>query len=324
MSNEKSLLTPSITDAISSYFSIGPLIHEPRVVSIDKINQVWEIETKKGRFALKRVSTKRLYEETEKIARYFQQAKLPVITALKGIYQHGPYYFQLFEWVEGKVMSVDEILPQQAEKIGSLLFNFHQMNLTPSQFDLTILNDLFYDYPFNKAEWVRAVDMACALKINSSDKLQSLLPELIAVSEESREATARLKPSRLISHRDIGPQNVIWNSDDDPVIIDWELAGLIPPTVEVLGIAFDWSVVRHDKIDDSRYNALLQGYQQAGGSMSQVPLAFAALMGTWLSWLLVNLQRFIAGKCPDRAEKEVIQTLLTFEEVYCKGRYLGG
>ncbi len=49
-------------------------------------------------------------------------------------------------------------------------------------------------------------------------------------------------------------------------------------------------------------------------------------MGTWLSWLLINLQRFIAGKCPYRAEKEVMQAgaLLTFEEVYCKGRYLGG
>ncbi len=85
MSNKKFLFTLSITDAISSYFSIGPLIHEPRAVSIGKINQVWKIEMKKGHFALKRASTKRPCEETEKIARYLQQAKLPVVTALKGV-----------------------------------------------------------------------------------------------------------------------------------------------------------------------------------------------------------------------------------------------
>ncbi len=130
------------------------------------------------------------------------------------------------------------------------------MNLTPSQFDLTVLNDLFYDYPFNKAEWVCAVNMECTLKINSGDKLQSLLAELIAVSEASREATARLKPFRLISHRDISSQNIIWNSDDDPVIIDWGISGTYPPwwrCLEARSIGVWFTTIK----SMTRYNALL-------------------------------------------------------------------
>ncbi|WP_251366017.1 hypothetical protein [Coxiella-like endosymbiont of Rhipicephalus sanguineus] len=32
-----------------------------------------------------------------------------------------------------------------------------------------------------------------------------------------------------------------------------ELAGLIHPTIELIGMAFDWSVIRPSQIDDHRY-----------------------------------------------------------------------
>ena len=313
MPNEK--LTRAITNAIASYFSIGPLIGKPKAVSIHKINQVWQIETKKNRFAVKRVLSRPLYEETGKIACAFKKAGLPVVTALKGMYQQGSNYFELFEWIEGKVLSVDKVLPNQIEEIGSILFKLHTVDLIPAQFELASLNNLFYEYQFDKGEWEKLVAQACALKIKCKDKLQSLLPTLIEVSKSSQEVIKKFKSTRLLSHRDISPCNVIWQPDGSPLIIDWELAGLIHPSIEVMGAAFDWSIVRHDKIDEHRYHALIHGYQQAGGSFTGIHRALTALMGTWLSWLLVNLQNFIEGKSLHWAENEVVRTLRTFDHV---------
>ena len=314
MPDEK--LTRTITNAIASYFSIGPLISKPRAVSIHKINQVWQIETKKKRFAVKRVLSRRLYEETGRIAWAFKKAGLPVVTSLKGIYQQGSNYFALFEWIEGKVLSVETVLPDQVEKIGDILFKLHTVDLMPTQFDLSSLNNLFYEYRFYKGEWEQLIDQACALKIKCKDKLQSLLPTLIEVSKSSQEAIKKFKSTRLLlSHRDINPNNIIWQSDGSPLIIDWELAGLIHPSIEVVGAAFDWSIIRYDKIDEHRYHALIHGYQRAGGSFTSVRMASTALMGVWLSWLLVNLQRFIEGKSLNWAENEVANTLYTFDHV---------
>ena len=70
----------------------------------------------------------------KKIAQNFQNAGLPAITAHpKGIYQCGPYYFQLFNWINRKKLATYEISPEQAEIIRTLLVaSFHANTLQPS------------------------------------------------------------------------------------------------------------------------------------------------------------------------------------------------
>lgn len=311
------ILTSTIVNGICSYFSLGSLFADPLPVSLARSNEVWQLKTETGLYALKRVTCKGgVYEETEKIARNFKNLGLPVITAHpKGIYQYGPYCFQLFNWINGRTYAPSEVLPFQAEILGTLLAYFNHNTLNPSQLNLGILNDYFYNSHYNKRVWIKTIRDAALLKIREYQQLQFLAPLLMRVAEIGSAAMQKLS-FRILSHRDIRPSNVIWKSTTDPIIIDWELAGLINPTIELIGMAFDWSIVNPNKIDLHRYQRVIRGYLCSGGILNQITIAFDALMSIWLNWLLYNLKRYVRGEGFKVAECEVVHTLLTFKEVY--------
>lgn len=66
------------------------------------------------------------------------------------------------------------------------------------------------------------------------DQLQFLTPLLMRSAETGSVAIQRLS-FRIISYRDIIPNNVIWKTMTEPIIIDWELAGLMHPTIKLNG-----------------------------------------------------------------------------------------
>ncbi|WP_052246351.1 aminoglycoside phosphotransferase family protein [Coxiella endosymbiont of Amblyomma americanum] len=292
---------------------------DPILVSTGRLNKVWKLSTQTGLYALKCVFSKSAYEETDKIANNFKNVGLPVITMHpKGLYLYGMYCFQLFDWIKGKKLTPDKITEKQVEIVGNLLARFHSLSLQSTQLDVTILNNSFHNYTmsYDMDLWVSVLHKAVSLKVNEYNQLKSLSPLLVKIAERSSVSAAQLSSTCVISHRDISPNNVIWKQKDKPIIIDWELAGLIHPTAEVIGAAFDWSIVHPTQIDILRYQRLVQAYVNSGGILNHISLAFEAAMGVWLNWLLYNLRCFVANKDTKIAEREAARTLLTFKAVY--------
>ncbi|QHG92562.1 aminoglycoside phosphotransferase family protein [Coxiella endosymbiont of Amblyomma sculptum] len=315
----------SVFDKVSAYFSLGPLLEDPVLISVGRLsnNEVWRLKTRSGSYALKRMSSEseEICRENEKIVKNFQNSGLSsVISFPKGSCLYGSYFFQLFDWIIGEKLVSEKITTKQTKIVGSLLANLHIHALDPSKLDLAVLNNSFHSctYSYDKDLWTDVLNKAILLGIKESDQLKSLALLLMETAEKSNIAAMQLLSSCIIGHRDISPNNVLWKTKEQPVVLDWELSGLIHPTTEVIGTAFDWSVVNSTQVDEHRYQKLVREYVRSGGILSQVRLAFKALMGVWLNWFLYSLGKFVGGKdsIARVAEYEAIHTLLTFKKIY--------
>jgi len=322
-------LTDSLIKKITELFNLEEVIAPPTSIPGGKVHQVWKLQTEKTSYALKRLNIETsspsvaLYRETQKIAKIFKQNNISVITAL--LSNHDPIiflgnnYFMLFDWMEGEKVSPQHATLAQARKMGQVMANMHQLRLSSDSCDTSVLNSDFYHHVFSASQWEQLVAKATQQGIKHAGKLLESLPLILKVCQQAEKSTNALKSKRIISHRDASPNNVIWQAHQSPIIIDWELAGLIHPTVDLLGGAFDWSLVRSDAVSLDRFKAFTGAYFAMNGQVDRVTDAFFGLMGIWFSWMEFNLKRFIDQK--DKAQKElgereVLHTLIAFHTVY--------
>ena len=309
-------------DRLSDYFQTGKITQPPRLVLGGKVNQVWKISTDKKSYALKRIRDLPVnlfrYRQVEAIALQFQKHGILAVTAHcidnAPVAEMDQDHFMLFDWVEGKVLTPGKIKRHHVEKMGGVLAQMHGINVPSSSVDLSVLNDVFYSFEFSKGRWQALIDQARVKKIKSIDSLQAHLSLIIEASEQAKASWARLKTPFVISHRDMSPHNVVWKNDETPAIIDWELAGLIHPTVEFIGAAFDWSLLSSQEMNEQRFQAFIRAYCEAGGNVVELSDAFYTVMGIWLSWMEFNIRRFIDAEAP--AEREVEYTLSAFIRIF--------
>ena len=314
-------------DRIVDYFQGGKITQTPRLIPGGKVNQVWKIHTDKKSYALKRIVNSPVslscYRQVETIALQFQEKGLPVVTANRvnddpiGTIDQDD--FMLFDWVEGEVVTPEKIEPQHAEKIGAVLARMHGINASSSNIDLSVLNDTFYSFEFSEARWWALLDQAAIKKMKCADQCRINLSLIIEASEQANQSLSRLKSKPIISHRDMSPNNIVWKKNGTPMIIDWELAGLIHPSVDVMGMAFDWSLLKPHEINEHYFQTLIQAYCEAGGDVVEIFDAFYVVMGVWLSWMEFNIRRFVETKTlAQRAlgEREAMFTLLALGHVF--------
>lgn len=157
-------------------------------------------------------------------------------------------------------------------------------------------------------------------KINKLHGIHRLLKLVIP---SINRAVSHLKKKRVLSHRDVTPRNVIWTDSLTPNLIDWELAGCIHPTVEVIGAAFDWSIVTPDVINESNFHALCQAYTGEQGALISLEEGFLGVMGIWLNWLYSNLEHLPTSVSEHRPiyVAEIEHTVVTFEKVYARRKH---
>lgn len=112
----------------------------------------------------------------------------------------------------------------------------------------------------------------------------------------------------VISHRDLDSKNVIWTTDKTPYLIDWESAGYVNPTVELIEGALNWSRNQDGTSDKERFQTLIQAYLGAGGTL--YGNAFDAVYGTLgdtLGWLEYNMRRSVDEGVFNTDERELGQ-----------------
>jgi thiamine kinase-like enzyme len=58
---------------------------------------------------------------------------------------------------------------------------------------------------------------------------------------------------------------VIWRDSTSPVLIDWEGAGLINPTEEVINVAMEWAGMTEILFRKNIFSAVIESYRNNGG-----------------------------------------------------------
>jgi len=92
------------------------------------------------------------------------------------------------------------------------------------------------------------------------------------------------------SHTDLTPNNVIWQNDQ-PCIIDWELAGPIMPGQDVLATALNWSLDNDGQIRWPLFTALIESYAQHQTLPTITNISIIGTLIDWLAWVAFNLER---------------------------------
>lgn len=98
-----------------------------------------------------------------------------------------------------------------------------------------------------------------------------------------------LKENCVISHGDLLPQNVIWETDQNPVLIDWDNAGWINQDIDLFNTAINWAGIESGLFNRSLYDYFIKAYLIENPRKIQIDKSLiSASLGSWINWLIFN------------------------------------
>ncbi len=298
----------------------GEILEKPTRISGGFLNRLYKVKTIKGTYVIKALNPKVMKRKNAKnnhifaenvsnIARNHGVKCLPARVIEKGaLIQINSYYFMIFDWVEGNVIKEKEVNIEKIQKVAKELAKIHKI-------DFKTLKDQC-KVSFNK----KISDWTIYIEKLENENLKRMLDEnkkkFEELDEKSIECLKKISRDMVISHRDLDLSNVIWNENDEPVIIDWESAGLINPIVEVIDTAWNWRGIKQNAKNNFKdfietYNKENPGYKTDFKDAAQAVLKYK------FDWLEYNLKRACGIECLDEEEKELgeKEAIKTIDEI---------
>ena len=308
---------------------IGKLILDKNlgndIKSIDTItgglmHKMFKVETDKGIYCVKVLnpeimSRKEAYGNfvvSESVSNLAKKNGIPVSSSLdidgNYITKLDDMYYMVFDYIDGRTLKDDEITIEHCKKIGNVLAHIHSLDykeigLEPNVFEYKKLYDWesYINNPnFSKMSYKN-------LFLKNYKKYNSLL----------KRANERLNSSnknQTICHLDMDPKNVMW-SHNNPIIIDWECAGVANPERELLEVALCWSGFLSNKFSEEKFIAIFKEYSRYRSidNTEWFDVICGNLVGKF-EWLKYNLERSLGIVSNDEeeinlAENEVIKTI---------------
>jgi thiamine kinase-like enzyme len=296
--------------------NLGEITIEPSRIMGGLLNRMYKVTTSKGTYAvkhlnpevMKRVGAKNNHILAEKVANLAKQNGIPCVPALtigeKALQEYNGNYYLIYDWFNGKALEDEEVEDYHIEKMAMALANLHNINygeLMKEYSQKDSCNSFDIDYYISNIE----NDKVRQLLINKKEELSLLYK----TSEKYYDfATSNL----IISHRDLDLKNVLWDEENNPVLIDWESAGLTNPLVELIDTAWNWSGGQnHFKLD--RFKLFIDTYRD-GNSLHGIKEAYYVNFKNKFGWLEYNLKRACRIECTDDEEQhlgesEIIRTI---------------
>ena len=296
--------------------NLGEIIEAPKRIEGGLLNKIFKISTTKGNYALKLLNPEVISRKdgkkniifTEKVSNIAKSKGIKCISAheINGelIHTIEDKNFLIFDWFEGKPITEEELTLEKCNKIAKELALLHRINFNEIKNDCDIyyeLDEINFDFYLSK--------------INNKE-IKKLLNEVkdrfSELDKESIKNMEYIKNNLVISHRDLDLPNILWDKNDEPVIIDWETSGLVNPTLEVIDTAWNWAGGK-DFFDKNKYKSFLDTYVQEGGKLEDYDKAFKADFKAKLRWFEYNLKRitmfdFLDDEEKKLGEKEVIRS----------------
>ena len=296
-----------------------------KVINITKISgglmhKMFKVDTTKDIYCFKVLnpevmSRKEAYGNfvvSESVSNLAKKNGIPVSSALDidGNYltKLDDMYYMVFDYVEGKTLKDDEITALHCKKIGNVLAHIHSLDykeigLVPNVVEYKRLYDWesYINNPnFNKMSYKNVF-------LKNYKKYNSMLKR----ANQRFNATNK---NQTICHSDMDPKNVMWNNDN-PIIIDWECAGVANPERELLEDALCWSGFLSNNFSEEKFIAIFKEYSKYRNieDIEWYDVICGNLVGRF-GWLKYNLERSLGIVSNDEeemklAENEVVKTI---------------
>jgi aminoglycoside phosphotransferase (APT) family kinase protein len=188
-------------------------------------------------------------------------------------------------WVAGEKLPDTPVPEAYTFEVGEILARIHALDV-----DWT---DLSIEDPTPR-DWPELAERAAATGQPWADELASQVETFLAIAHFV-DTCPRPGPV-VLTHRDIQPWNLLAR-DDRPVVLDWELSGMLDLAGELGSTAL--SIAKgpgFDTIEPTVFRAVLDGYVAAGGALPPPgPSWFVFMIGGWLGHTRWNIVRCLAG-----------------------------
>lgn len=190
-------------------------------------------------------------------AAYHHETGIPVLTV-------NDSYALIIPYCEGLVVPL--VTKRQAFLLGKLLAQLHSMKL-----------------PGASAEGFPAISLP------ENDSCPSWLQAQIERCNYHRQYEVN---QWVVSHRDVHMNNIIWCDTESPHLIDWESAGFIHPSIELVGVATNCSGMAIHSFDAERFQSTLMGYGQCMGKLPKMDtILWELTLHSWLLWYSHSLRQ---------------------------------
>ncbi|OMD37212.1 aminoglycoside phosphotransferase family protein [Paenibacillus odorifer] len=303
-------------EMLCAKYKLGNLKNEPEQVTGGLLHRMYRLQTDKALYAVKALNPQIMQRDTamynytlsEKVANMAYQNGINAVPAIvtNDCFMHeieGQFYL-LFPWVEGKALSSGEIDMECCKVIGELLAKLHKIdfstlldhhpnvNLEPVNTSTVLWNKYALQAKQEGVEW-------SALLLDHLSQINHW-EQLVDSSAE------QLSNHMIISHRDLDQKNVLWDEHRVPIIIDWEAAGPIHPTQELIDVALYWSGFESGSVSKDAFCTLISTYLGHGGGIyaNWSDVLNYGFHGK-LEWLAYNIRRSLGIESTDDTEREL-------------------
>ena len=274
-----------------------------KINNIDKVtgglsHRMYKVEKDKGVYAVKELNAGVMKREkaysnflfSEKVTDIVKENGISAIGALKLnndiMLKIDDSYFMVFEWLEGRILKVEEITEKHCEIIGKMLAEIH--NIDFSKIEDNERKNIGTEY-FN---WNKYIPFAEEQNKPYIKELKENVELLYELNKNSVEALEYAKNNLVISHTDLDRKNVMWQ-DEKAFIIDWEASGYINPTIELIQVALYWSGGDIENINYNKFEKVIESYKQnyKGNIDKNIDILINADIYGGLAWIEYNLKR---------------------------------
>ncbi|GGD58943.1 membrane protein [Paenibacillus nasutitermitis] len=271
---------------------------------------MYAVETTLGKYAIKALNPQ-IMQRPEAMQNFLNSEHIATIAAnhtpalpakiIDGtpIHEMDNQFYLVFNWADGESLKPDQINNDHCEQIGTILAVIHKTdfseialrNYGSGHSSLTDWNVHLRKGQENNTDWV--------------NPLQEIIDKLYEWNAQANKSAEILTSETVISHRDLDPKNVLW-CRDNPILIDWEAAGLINPMQDLLETAIYWSENETGSMDKKRFLAFIDGYKKLYGTLqANWRLVLESGFSGKLGWLDYNLKRSLGMECSDEDEQQM-------------------
>ncbi len=234
---------------------------------------------------------------TAAIARCGFEYKLPVISALFAAghadgdvlcVERGAVYMA-YPYIQAYTRSAREMTLEQGKLIAQFLVRFHQLNLTPPT------PRPVWNLQYTSSIWIAVhryfLEHSHATAALLLERLHSKIMFCFTACQASK---TFIVPDLVISHRDIDPLNILWLSNTEYRVIDWDLAGEVDAAVELLYVAIGLALESATHLNSEKFKAIVATYcsQRTVHTKDVTPVLYTVL-AYWLSWVQEQLHKLV-------------------------------
>lgn len=301
-------------EKLCATYKLGLLSGVPEQISGGFLHRMYRVTTNQAEYAVKALNPQLMRKEAvmnnmiaaEKVA---VQARRQGVSALPALLYEGSciheadgQYYLLFPWIEGRSVSAAEAGLEHCILIGQALADIHAADFTP------LHNELQRDSTVEelRTDWLGYALQGEAMGLSWAVPLKANLDKLSCYGKQVNAAMTVLGGNRVISHRDLDPKNVLWSSEGQPVIIDWEAAGWVNPAQELMEVALYWSDFESGHIRMADFCAVIHAYRHQGGEITDPwPEVLSSGFHGKIGWLEYSIRRSLGLEGPDISEREL-------------------